>query len=477
MWRFRVKRLRGGMLRREGASLRLSLERLERSNEDEALPGDLPTADEGFEEIFEPSEEVPPPSALVRMEVPAAPPEPEDEPPEVEVESPHTDILPSVDGPLPAIEPLPEVKPPPEVEPSPEVKSPPAAPEPPTDLPSETEPPPKASGDRPRGGFFDVDEPEEDEEHHDEESTQDEAVDTPRLDPGAAPPALTVREHMAQPPPGRPIGGERRPLPSRWALFLALLLGALLSALITRWYLDRSPEERPPRHVQELARHIAQGELAEEQTTLDQRRQLLDTEEERVLTDLRKLLDSHEQLARQHSVSLERAQRLQTNLRNFLDRTGQNAGDNTAAEVRGYIQALDGLIELISSEERTVREQARDLEIHLDRRNLIGRKVRVIHDPTRAEDAQTLAERLRGYGLEAEAFPAEVADPEIHRGRLYYSGDDERLTAEQLARLVEDIEPVVPESIGVATDYLALWVVGETFSLLEELDPEPAEDP
>ena len=284
------------------------------------------------------------------------------------------------------------------------------------------------------------------------------------MDPVAAPPGLSAPEHLARATPEEL--GEKRP--SRRIGLIPLVLTVVVTALVA--FLAgrsvRAPQEpsvEAPPHVNDLARQVAEHDLEAQFRDLERRGQLLEQDEARLEDALDRLVGGNQDLARNHEVSLRRARNLRDRLESFAGGVSRTdpAATRLADEARGYAKALEGVIELLESERQATLDRAQDLTDRLDHRALRGRRIRVIHDEERLEDARRIVDLLGSLEMEAEIFPAEIADPKRHKGRLFFSTDEEEAPAAQIVRLVEDFEPIQLERLGVASPYLSLWIVGE----------------
>jgi len=416
MWRFRVKMLRGAPLSKADASLKLSLERLEQAQPAQAGP------EEGRD---------PPPVSTEPVGKAAA---------ENSLTIPRGSLFTSSAEVFEGAEPVAETS---DV-PSPLAADPPNPP--PAPGPSPTSSPAPAPSQQPAA-----------------------------VDPTATPPNLSASTHLIREEQSQEPQAGRGPGISRFKFGVAVAMSALISALLTSSLVDRAPPARPPSpRLNELAQRIANQKLAAGRGELERREGLVTDDEERLLEELEVLVRGNEELARQHERSFKRARNMETSLNAFagraadLSRSGQPASlrDHAAAleaEARGYLTALGQMAEQLDTERQAAGERALRLRDHLDHRPLRGRRVRVIHDPLRTEDATRVVELLNALEMEAQLFNAEVANPTIHKGRLFYSKDEEEAAAHHIARLVESLEEVEPEKIGVASPYMSLWIVGEPF--------------
>lgn len=266
---------------------------------------------------------------------------------------------------------------------------------------------------------------------------------------------------------------------------VAMVLSALGTALLTYALVDKGPTELPtPPRVEDLAESIARQMLASSEAELSRREGLIVHDEERLLDGMETLVKGYEDLARQEERSLKRARKLETVLKGFarqaeeISRRGPSATVRDGAvaleaEARGYLTALGEMIELLEVDRGAALERAQQLRDRLDHRLLRGRSVRVIYEPARREDATRVRDLLSSLEVDAQLFEAEIADPTIHKGRLFYSADEEAVAAAQIARLVDTFEVVEAEKIGVVSPYMSLWIVGEAPAMPRRQSPPP----
>jgi hypothetical protein len=423
MWRFRVKMLRGAPLNKADASLKLSLERLKQAQPAYGIP--VIPQDIG--------NEPPPVNELVDQPVSEAPPSVR----RGSLFTPSSDVF---DHATPGAEPLEESSNNPQSLTAAPLKSPPIPESSPTANPQPTSAPRTAP------------------------------IDPSATPPGLAVPDLLIRDEEQRKPQG-PSGSGIAP----FRLAVVVAVTALFSALLTYALARRPPsEEPPPPQLQELAQSIANQKLDAGRGELERREALIARDEDRLLEGLEILVKSNKQLARHHERSLKRAQKLETSLGEFAKEAAAIANSEHSASMRdnasaleakaeGYRTALGQIAEQLDTEREQALERAVRLRDQLDHRPLRGRKVRVIYDPLRAEDAARVVELLNNHEMEAQLFEAEVVETTALKGRLFYSKDEEEAAALQIVRLVENLEVVKAEKIGVASSYMSLWIVGEPF--------------
>lgn len=277
--------------------------------------------------------------------------------------------------------------------------------------------------------------------------------------------------------------GERQPpktLPARPCSFSKLvalvLCSAALSAALTAGLLMSSSRNRLGDATEPESRlqlSITHRDNEARRLELDRKSRTIAGEYEVVSGAMQDLLAANLRLETQQELSVDRAVELDEKLAVFIEKHRQlAAAPNLSPDRRDaiqalvdqgqrYRQALESILKDLELEKSDAARRAEDLETRLQTWEIRGRKVRVIHDPTRIDDARRVVEILQGAGAQATLFPAEIAEPGIHHGRLFYHRPQEEEAARAIARLVAEVEFVQPQAVGLAQPFLCLWIVAD----------------
>lgn len=294
--------------------------------------------------------------------------------------------------------------------------------------------------------------------------------------------ASPVTESFVTPrDPKAPLPESRRIVESdRQGLVVPMVASALLAATVTAIVLT-SPgvgrDDGVSKAELERSRLDALEELRildHERADLERRATIVLEDEERILKEWEALQGIANRLEEEHTDAIDGSEAFARRLGRLIDRSRTLAGDGSplppelkaeaerlGQEASGYQRILIRELDDLDDRREIAREQAATVVRRLQTRDLRGRAIRVIHDPKRTADATEAVRLLVEVGADAYLFAAELADPSAHKGRLYYHGEDEERVARQLAELIDDIEPMVAEPVGLSTPFMSLWIVGE----------------
>lgn len=285
----------------------------------------------------------------------------------------------------------------------------------------------------------------------------------------------TAPEPEPEPKPTRRIEVGAAPPRSRIHQVAPLLATAGVSALVTALLVGFFSGSRPkpersgpePWLQAEIDRRAAEIQRLE----LDRRSRVLAEDDGVVRTALEELLDANLRLGERNALSIDQALDLDDKLEFFVERyrqvaEGERPGSDrqeaaTALVEQGqrFRQALAGVLTALEAESTESGQRAQELRARLREREIQGREVRVIHDPSRIADARRAVELLTQAGARAELVASEVESPGRYKGRLFYHGEPARDAARAIADLVGEIEYLQPEAVGLAQPFVSLWIV------------------
>lgn len=280
----------------------------------------------------------------------------------------------------------------------------------------------------------------------------------------------TDSEELAEPRADQP--GWRL---SYLALGLTFALG-LGFGLLAWAFSDALREDLPSRpEVRRMAleNRALQQDLDRQRVELEGKLHKAEIEDARLRREWEAIVEELEALGEEQVQAATRAQALSDRLDIFVRRNQSLAqradlpeavrrqADGLSEEGEFYRAALRREMDRLEEEKQRFLSWIQRLDEEAKSRLVRGISVRVIHDERRKEDAERVAGLLNGAGADAHLFATDIANPEAHKGRVYYHGRSEEAAARQIAHMVEAIETLHIEPIGVANPFLSLWLVGE----------------
>ena len=311
-----------------------------------------------------------------------------------------------------------------------------------------------------------------DEQALDEQALDEQTPDRPGLVAAAEPP------EPQETPETRPQASEpdRPPQPLSWvALVLTFALGLGLGLLV--WVfstaLDEELPSRPELRRLALENRTLQQSLERQRVELEGQLHKAEIEDARLRHEWSAIVEEIAALRDVQDHSTARAQDLSDRLEIFVRRAQSLAQRTDLPEVirrqatalgeEGdiYRAALSREMQAFAKEKQRFADWIARLDEEAKTRLVRGVAVRIIHDRRRSEDAARVAALLNEAGAEAHLFATDIANPESHKGRIYYHGRSEEAAARQIAHMVEAIESLHVEPIGVTNPFLSLWLVGE----------------
>ncbi len=433
--RFRVRLFYGQPLRASNVALRLRFDRPE-------------TASQPSEPVLSTARPQVPPTEMPSPQVPAT------QVPAPQVPSPETPSpqVPATEMPSPQV-------------PATEMSSPqvPAPQVPTPETPSPQVPTPQTPAEANPRSLFDA------------KPLDDRPPDVRPLDdvpPDAEP--LTVET----PQPGELAAASRDQRRSRrftWALGLTFALGLGLGLL--GWTFSNALQENLPSQPElrrmALENRALRQNLERQSVELEGRLHKAEIEDSRLQHEWDAIDAELAALGQEQDQAAARAQALSDRLEIFVRRNQSLAqradlpeairrqAQALSDEGELYRAALDREMDRLDGEKQRFLSWIERLDEEARRRLVRGIAVRIIHDERRKDDAARIASLLNGAGAEAHLFATDIANPKSHKGRVYYHGRSEEAAARQIAHMVESIETLHIEPIGVANPFLSLWLVGE----------------